>query len=375
MAFKAFSATATANGSSFVDLNGNLITFTQSSAAPGFSNVSTEDAIKDAQQNAGIFLNQAIQEYKELLITSNAREVNWVNYNYEPFVTSDGATLYFYYQPAKNEKKGNMLFIPGWSQSPDSFSPMITTNTNFTDNYDIYILAMRGYNLQEQNVGNCMARYAADVKEFIESKKITDVIPVTHSMGCSVIWYFIGLYGEDYFKAYIFIDQCPILYKNPRNTDEQNLEYGSIFDSAQLFGITNTLIFGSKQEGDDLKVGFVSGMFTPEFKTTKPNVMTDVYAGTINYYNIASGQILFNHICINQIDDVLRAIIKKPSLLIGGVVSIIPFQSIIYEKQFFQTSEVKIFTREQGGSHFMFVENPELTNQYANEFLEKWAPI
>ena len=171
---------------------------------------------------------------------------------------------------------------------------------------------------------------------------------------------------------YIYKYISTILYKNPRNTDEQNLEYGSIFDSEQLFSITNTLIYEDKKTGDELKVGFDSTMFTPEFKLTKPDIMKYIYDGVVNYDNIASGQIIFNHVCINQINDVLSKGINNPALLIGGTYSIVPYQSVVYQQQFFKNSQLHIFDREQGGSHFMFVENAPLTNTYINDFLQKY---
>lgn len=370
--FNVFNASATATASSSALLSGKSYTITQSAQADGVSTNSNEDAIKEAQTNSQKLADQAVTEYTNLVINSNSREINWTSYNYSEFKTSDGAILYFYSQTAKKVAKGNLLFLPGWSQTPDSFSPLITGNSNLTDNYNIHILTTRGYNLQPQHNLNNIARYAADTKEFIEAKNLTDLVTVSHSMGCSVLWYFIGLYGEKHFKGCVFLDQGPILLKNPRNTDQQNLEYGSIFDTTQLFGISNTLIYEDKKTGDELKIGFCSTMFTPEFKLTKPDTMTYIYDGAINYDNIASGQILFNHVCINQINDVLSKGINLPSLLIGGTYSIVPYQSIIYEQQFFKNSELHIFSREEGGSHFMFVENAPLTNKYIDNFFKKY---
>lgn len=373
--FKAFSATASATATGSVDLDGVVNTFSQSAEAPGFSYESTDDAIKNAQTNANIIVEQAVQEYTELIINSNSRVVNWVNYNYIPFTVSDGAILYYYYQPAKIEKKRTLLCIPGWAASPDSFSPIISTNSILNNYYDIYILTMRGYNLQPQISGNNVPRYSADVKEFIESKNLTDITTMTHSMGCSVIWDFIGLYSEKYFKNYLLIDQGPVIYKNPRNTEEENLKLGSTFDSAQLFEYTNTLIYDSKEAGDALKIEFAKTMFTPEFVLTRPAIMQDIYEGTINYYNITSGQVLFNTVCLNQINDVLNAGINNPALLIGGIYSVVPYQSIIYQTKYYKEYELHIFDRPQGGSHFMFVENPELMNEYINTFLGKYDPL
>ena len=372
--FEVFNASATATASSSALLSGKTYTITQSAQADGVSTISNADAIKEARQNAQTLADQAVTDYTNLVINCNSKEINWTSYDYTEFKTSDGAILYFYSQKAKKVAKGNLLFLPGWSSSPDVFSPLINDNTNFTDNYNIYLLTQRGYNLQPQNNGNDIARYAADTKNFIESKNLTDLITISHSMGCSTLWYFIGLYGEKYFKGSVFIDQSPVLLINPRNTEKENLEYGSIFNTEQLFSITNTLIYEDKKTGDELKIALYSTFFTPEFKLTKPDIVQNVYDGIINYNNISSGQVVFNHVCINYSNDVLSNGINNPALLIGGTYSVVPEESksIIYEKQFFKNSQLRILDREQGGSHLMFIENAPLVNEYINHFFQKY---
>ena len=78
------------------------------------------------------------------------------------------------------------------------------------------------------------------------------------------------------------------------------------------------------------------------------------------HYIIIRDEILYDHI---------NKGIQKPTLLIGGLVSIIPWQTIVYQQQFYCQSQVRIFTEEQGGSHNMFMENPFLFNDYLNCFL------
>ena len=83
---------------------------------------------------------------------------------------------------------------------------------------------------------------------------------------------------------------------------------------------------------------------------------------------------VFNHVCINYTNDVLSNGINNPALLIGGTYSVVPEESksIIYEKQFFKNSQLRILDREQGGSHLMFIENAPLVNEYINHFFQKY---
>ena len=81
-------------------------------------------------------------------------------------------------------------------------------------------------------------------------------------------------------------------------------------------------------------------------------------------------EVLFNHVC-NNYEQILTKGIKKPALLIGGEVSIFPWQAIVYQKKFYKTATVKIFKADQGGSHSMYIENYSLFNKYVNNFLAK----
>ena len=101
---RVFNASATATASSSAFLDGKSYTITESAQANGVSTISDNDAIKEAQINAQNLANQAVTEYTNLVINCNSKDIQWTNYTYSEFKTSDGAILYFNTQPAKNAK-------------------------------------------------------------------------------------------------------------------------------------------------------------------------------------------------------------------------------------------------------------------------------
>lgn len=156
-----------------------------------------------------------------------------------------------------------------------------------------------------------------------------------HSMGCSIIWSMISMYGESIFKNYICVDQSPALLINPLNSPTTNEKMGSIFTSEQLFNAYNILV-GEVKAANAFKIAFVSTMFTEEFKKTNPQIVKVLYGNT-KYNNTVSGQIVFNHVVSNWTDVLLSSSesssssirkIKIPALLIGAKQSLIPYQSI-----------------------------------------------
>lgn len=299
--------------------------------------------------------------------------IEYTNLKLNKFLTSDKAKLYYYKRRSKCEKRGTVLIILGWNQIANGWSPVLNSNKLLKKYYDVWILVMRSFNKNEIVYGNSIARYARDVYEFIKCKNLKDVIYVGHSMGTSILWQMISLYGEKLFKGYGIIDQGPILLQNPTWNETQNKEFGAIFTPDQgpsgLFSVTDG-IKQSQENADQIKDVFIRTMFTEKFKQEYPEIVTKTIQGAQNYYYFSSGEILYDHICKNWIDDILNKIIKKPALLIGGIVSIVPYQSIIYQTQYYKNKKVHIFTEEQGGSHNMFIENPQLFNQYLNDFLK-----
>jgi hypothetical protein len=51
-------------------------------------------------------------------------------------------------------------------------------------------------------------------------------------------------------------------------------------------------------------------------------------------------------------------------------VSTVPFQTVEFQKDYYEIPTVKIFEENEGGSHSMYLENYELFNKTLNDFLK-----
>lgn len=291
----------------------------------------------------------------------------WENFPLQEFKTSDNATLFYYKRCAKCKPKGTLLFLEGWSQGPNNWSPALLTNNYVKKYYNVFILVMRGYNNILDDFNNYIARYSQDTFEFIKSKKLSKITTVTHSMGCAVLWYLIGLYGESLFDSYVVVDQPIQVLINPAYSVEKNLTLGSIFSTDALFGFYNGCAVGPN-ESAVIRTAFEKSCFTQNFLDNHPDTFAKALEGTLNYNYKVVNEVLFNHAC-NNYEQVLIKGLKKPALLIGGRVSIVPWQTVVYQQRYYKTATVKIFEADQGGSHSMYLENYILFNKYLNEFL------
>lgn len=293
----------------------------------------------------------------------------WKNLPLQEFTSSDNATLFYYKRLAKNKSLGTLLFLCGWSQGPNNWSPSLLTNTHVKDNYDVYVLVMRGFKNVEDNFNNNVARYAQDVVEFIKSNKLKKVTAVGHSMGCSIFLYVISLYGEKYFESYVLIDSVVQVLKNPDKYGNDLDNAGSTLSSDELFSFYNTSIESASKSAEE-RSSLQQTLFTPKFIAENPNTYIKILAGTLGYNYKVANEIFFNHAC-NNYEQILKNKVKKSALLIGGKVSIVPYQTVEFQKDFFEVPPtVKIFEEIEGGSHSMYLENYELFNETLNDFLK-----
>ena len=294
----------------------------------------------------------------------------WKNLHLKIFKSSDDANLFYYKRcaTAKNKPLGTLLILCGWSQGPNNWSPVLLTNTHVKENYDVYVLVMRGYRNIEDNFNNNVARYAKDVVEFIKSKKLKKVTAVAHSMGCAVFCNVISLYGEKYFDSYVFVDNSLQVIQNPDWYDTEKKDNGCFFTVDQLFEFYNTCAISASDSAQKRR-SFEEQCFTPEFIAANPDLFIKIKSGTLNYNYKVANEILFDH-AFNNYSQILKKGIKKPALLIGGKVSIVPYNTMENQKKFFELPTIKIFEENEGGSHSMYIENYELFNTTLNDFLK-----
>ncbi len=82
----------------------------------------------------------------------------------------------------------------------------------------------------------------------------------------------------------------------------------------------------------------------------------------------AAAKLYFNNIC-QDFRDVIRKI-NRPTLWITGKASLHPWQSHQWLQNQVPASQLEIFEAEEGGSHFVFIENPEKFNVVVTQFLK-----
>jgi pimeloyl-ACP methyl ester carboxylesterase len=179
-------------------------------------------------------------------------------------------------------------------------------------------------------------------------------------MGCSVIWGYWEQYGSDRLSKLILVDQMPMITSNPAWSPQELEDAGAIFDGKSLFDNVNAL---AGPDGVKTTEGFIRGMFTKQYPVDAVNW---VIQENLKFPREYAARLLFDH-ATNDWRDLIPAI-NIPALVVGGKASLVPWKSQVWIGKQIKGAKTEIFEENEGGAHFMFMENPEKFNRLVSEF-------
>ncbi|WP_174296347.1 alpha/beta fold hydrolase [Sphingomonas bacterium] len=268
---------------------------------------------------------------------------------------SDGARM-----PYRMKGDGPaLIMVPGWSQSGAMFQHQLD---HLSDRWTVIVPDIRGHGeAPEPDGGLRMARLARDLHELMAHLSLGSANLLGWSMGASVLWAFIDLFGTDAIDRLILVDQPSMLLALPGMDEEEIADAGAIFPVDQLYQLYAAL---RGPDGDATRAGFVAGMVTKSISPVLYDWILDENAKTSPKL---VAELLLSH-CTNDWRGVL-ARIDRPTLVIGGSVSHVPPRSQRFIHSRIAGSTYHEFDAEHGGAHFPFLEAPDAFNDVVAAFL------
>lgn len=180
-------------------------------------------------------------------------------------------------------------------------------------------------------------------------------------MGCSVIWAFFDIYptqARDLFAGVVLVDQSPCMIADPTWTPEQVKQAAAFFSPSTAFELAKDIAPAT--------AGLVKAMFTAgadpkdvEFALERSNQMSDE----------AASALLRDH-ASNDWRDVLPRF-DIPTLVVAAAGSLCPVEGVRGISEQIPDARLVTFEKEEGGSHFMFWENPDKFNGAVEEFMKR----
>lgn len=273
-----------------------------------------------------------------------------------PHVTTNDGVKLVYQEAGRGTP---IVMIPGWSQSAALFKHQMA---GLSDRYRVIAVDMRGHGESDKpNYGYRMGRLAKDLHDFLTALDLRNVVIMAHSMGCSVTWGYLDLFGSDRISKLILIDEPAWVMNTPDMSEEEKANLGAIIDAEGAVGLYMGL---RSDQARAVIEGFVGGMLT---KNIAPDLKAWIIEENLKFPSVEAAELVLHHICIDWRDVIRR--ITLPTLVVGGKASHVPWQSQIWIHEQIAGSQLEIFEEKDGGSHFMFLEGPEKFNKLVADFI------
>ena len=260
-------------------------------------------------------------------------------------------------------KGPTLLLVPGWSQSAKSYQAQLD---GLSDRYRVIAVDMRGHGDSPKPAsGYRIARLAQDLHEFIIDHDLSDIALGGHSMGASILWSYCEQFGADRISKFIFIDQAPSV------TNGFGLEGQALKDTGAAFtpDVLYATAAGVANAQSAVIDGFKGAFFSPSISDA---AVAFNKAEALKMPGAYAARLLVDH-CSQDWRDVIEHVIpklSKPVLVIGGALNtIFPTDAAQWIASKIPGARLEIFSADEGGSHFMFVENPEKFNRVLKSFI------
>jgi len=269
--------------------------------------------------------------------------------------TNDGVSLSF----VEAGSGPPLVLVHGWNQTAALFDRQVES---LSESFRVLALDLRGHGDSDApDYGYRMSRHAMDLRTLILEVAGGQAHVLGHSMGCCVLWSYFDLFVGEGIDRAIFVDMATHPVLNPAFSDEQVADFGAIMPASDLFGIINGLSDGAEAQ---IIPGLIEHMVT---ESIDPEDKARILAENERMPGPLSAREFFSDILADWRDVLPR--INRPSLYIAGEASFVPMTATKWASEQTPGARFELFGGDEGGNHFMFVENPNRFNRVVTDFL------
>jgi pimeloyl-ACP methyl ester carboxylesterase len=269
------------------------------------------------------------------------------------FTTRDGCVLR--YRDTGGDGPA-LVLLHGWSQSQAMFDRLLPRLPGLR----VVTYDMRNHGLSGRTPnGPRIGTLAADLAELVSGLGIERAHFLGHSMGASVLWSYLDLFGNASVESLTIVDQPSVCAILPGLTAGQAGDVGAILDFAGAEAFCTTLL---GEQAAEARRAFLLSMLTPDIPAEDVEWL---YEQNLLLPMPWGAQLLLDHVMQDWRDVLPR--VGVPTLVIGGEVSHVASSSQRWTAAQIPGARLRVFTREEGGAHFAFFESPE---HFAAELLD-----
>lgn len=274
------------------------------------------------------------------------------------FVTNDGVKL-SYWEAGQGRP---LIFVPGWSANGAQYVNVLYL---LSKHYHVYVLDPRNQGLSQQvEYGGRIARFSMDLKNFTEHLGLQSADYCGWSMGASVLWSYIDLFGTNGVRRACFVDEPISIYSHDDWSEEERRDAGGTTTSAERMVAAFS------------KGAPVNSLIT-DIKPIERYRLTDApaFANSESFANAfvqndpaALSRVLFDHVT-NDWRDVVAHKVNVPVAIFSGEESNnLPSQR--WAASVIPRARLYAYTASEQGDHFLMFKNPMKFTEDLRAFLE-----
>ncbi|KAI1504968.1 Alpha/Beta hydrolase protein [Biscogniauxia marginata] len=253
----------------------------------------------------------------------------------------------------------NLVLIPGWTQTAAEFRKQVD---HFKASFRITTYDHRGHGESDKpSFGYRVTRLAADLEALMVQLDLRDAALLGHSMGCSTIWAHWDLFPHTRIARLVLVDEAPTMLINPAWSAEEAAGFAAVMPPAAMYELTNSM---AGADGKAAFVGLAKGFLSPQ---ADPADSDWILEQNLKMPLPLAAALLTDHFSMDWRDVIPR--IDVPTLVIGAKGSIFNTRGIQWIADQIPGAKLRIFEKEEGGSHFVLWENPVGFNRVVEEFL------
>jgi pimeloyl-ACP methyl ester carboxylesterase len=274
------------------------------------------------------------------------------------FLTNDGITL-SYLEGGEGPGKKPLVLLHGWSQSANTFKFILDA---LGERYHVYVPDQRGHGESEKPAfGYRIARLAKDFDDFLAALNLKNIYVLGHSMSCAVLWCYIDLFGQKNFSKLILNDQRVATLRDSEWTARRADDMGACVPPDALYQMGHALRGADSRTVREKRLKDMTG------KTMSSGIFGWLLEENLKMPREYAARLLYNN-WVNDWSDLIPRI-TVPTLIIGGKASVVSWETLLWQNKMIIGSKLEIFEEDEGGSHFIFVENPGKFARIVCDFL------
>ena len=213
----------------------------------------------------------------------------------------------------------------------------------------------------DARAGWTVHRLARDLDLLLNALDLSGVALVGHSMGCSVIWAYLELFGSARVSRLVFVDQSPTMIFDPVWDEDTIDAAGALFSDEQLRSLCRGL--ADPEARGHVVRGVVTRMVSPGLTA----VVDELVATALRVDGDFAAALLFNHAHQDWRRQIVQ--IDLPTLVVAGEASVVPVSGSRWIADAIDGARLEVFARDEGGSHLLLAENPEKLTRLLVDFI------